>query len=474
MNNTKTLLKNGVLFSIAPFLPKVVNIFLLPIMTKYLTDVDFGISGTISAYTSAISAFSTLGLTVVLQNSFFKTPLKYREIWKQIYGLLIIWMWIYAIIQSFILYFCIPEEAQENKWWIIILTNFSTVLFGPTSTIGSSYYIYSKQSFPIVWRSFFASILTILVDFVLIVYFKLGYMGWYVGTFAGIFFSNITYWYPVNKKLQLNPTFTFDFRLIKHSLSVGLPTIPHYYSHFLLEGSGRLVQDQYDVAQAEIGRLNISQQICAIFNLAAKGMSDAISPFVMEAIKNEGKDRILKISTIYISLIFSGAFFFAIWSKEIFSIMLSNESLASSYPYFILFIMAICYRPMYVLSSYYFFYHEETKKLLFVSFISGVIALSLYIILTPFWGIWGFLIGHYLSCLYYGYSGFFSSVYKNYAIVKLPYILIMCVQIIITLLAYFIVEYLMIKIICSILFFIICIANRTKIYGIFKKSAIDK
>ena len=84
MVSNKTLIKNSLLFSIAPFLPKIINVLLLPIMTAYLTDVDFGIAGTISAYTNAIGAFATLGLTVVLMNSFFKTPLEYKEKWRNI------------------------------------------------------------------------------------------------------------------------------------------------------------------------------------------------------------------------------------------------------------------------------------------------------------------------------------------------------------------------------------------------------
>lgn len=42
--NRVNILKNGVLFTLAPFLPKIINVFLLPIMTMYLTDVDFGIA----------------------------------------------------------------------------------------------------------------------------------------------------------------------------------------------------------------------------------------------------------------------------------------------------------------------------------------------------------------------------------------------------------------------------------------------
>ena len=142
-DNRANLIKNGVLFTAAPFLPKIINVFLLPIMTLYLTDVDFGIAGTISAYTQSIGAFATLGLQVVLLNSFFKTPLEYKDTWRQIYGFLKLWMIVYALILATILYFFIPEEAAENKWWIILLSQFSTVFFGPTGTIGNAYYIYN-------------------------------------------------------------------------------------------------------------------------------------------------------------------------------------------------------------------------------------------------------------------------------------------------------------------------------------------
>ncbi len=329
--NKGTIIKNGVLFTVAPFLPKIINVVLLPIMTQYLTDVDFGISGTISAYTQSIGAFVTLGLTVVLQNSFFKTPLEYKDIWRQIYGFLKLWMIIYAIAQAIILYFFIPEEAIENRWWIILLSQFSTVFFGPTGTIGSSYYIYSKQSFPVVWRSVVASILTILVDFVLIVYLRWGYMGWYVGSFVGLFFTNASYWNVVNRKLDLRPNYRFDWITIKHALSVGVPTIPHYYTSYLLEGSGRIVMDQNHISQGEIGQISISQQMGDLFNAGTTGFNNAISPYQMEALKAKNGYRINFLTTIFTLGVFATAFILAVWSKEILRLLLSKERLQSDY-----------------------------------------------------------------------------------------------------------------------------------------------
>ena len=448
--NKTTIVKNGILFTIAPFLPKIINIFLLPIMTLYLTDVDFGIAGTISAYTQSIGAFAMLGLQVVLLNSFFKTPLEYKKIWSQIYGFLKFWMIIYAIVQATILFFFIPEEASENKWWIILLSQFSTVFFGPTGTIGNAYNIYTKKSIPVVWRSVTASALTILVDFVLIVYLRWGYMGWYVGSFVGAFFTNASYWYVVRYRLDLKPNYRFKWPVIKHALSVSMPTIPHYYTSYLLEGSGRMVMDQYNIPQGKIGQISISQQIGDVFQAGITGFNNAISPYQMEALREKNSNRINLLATVFTICVFTAVFILALWSKEIFYILLSNESLQSAYPYFILYITALCYRPLYMNVSNYYLYYERTKQLLLITFMSGGIAFLLYIAFMPLLGGWAFLIGHYVSCIYYGYSGYFYKSYRDNEEKRLPVVWFLLAQLAITGLSYLLVELIWIKVIVTL------------------------
>ena len=421
-------------------------------MTKYLTAVDFGISGTIAAYTGIISAFSVLGLGVVLMNTFYKFPDTYKDIWRQIYGFLNIWMIVFAVLQAAVLFIFIPKEAADNKWWIILLTNFSNVFFGPTATIGNAYYIYHKESLPIVWRSVLSSIISIATNFLLIVGLKWGYMGWYVGSFAGTFFSNASYWYVVRYKMGIRPTFRIDKKVIRHALSVSLPTIPHYYSSYLLEGSGRMVMDQYKIGQDEIGKVSINQQIGDLFQQGMAGFNNAVSPFIMQALKDHNDKRIHQITLLFTSLIFAVAFVISLWSKEIMHLLISNDSLASSYKYLVLYLMALCYRPMYLTVSSYFFYYEKTTKLLLVTFMSGIIALVLYVILTPMVGAWGFFIGHYIACIYYGYGGYFFKVYKENAPRSMPVLIIVAIQILLTAGALFSVDHIILKSVLSGIF----------------------
>lgn len=451
MDGKKLLIKNSVLFGLAPFLPKIISVLLLPVMTNYLTDVDFGISATISAYTLSIGAFSTLGLAVVLQNSFFKHPFYYKVLWRQIYGFLNIWMLIFATFQALLLYYVIPDVAADNKLLIIFLTNFSTVFFGPTALLGNSYYIYSKQPFPVVWRSFLASIITIFSSYILIVYYKYGYIGWYVSSFIGTFFTNITYWSFVRNKLDLKPIYNFKMQTIKKSLFIAIPTIPHYYSIYLLNSSGRVVLDQSNVTQGEIGKLGITQQLGDLFQTGILGLNNAVSPYFMKALKDDNQEIIKKIGTILVYFVFFIAFGVALWSKELFQVLMSNDSLEKAYPYFIIYIMSLSSRPVYLIASAYYFYFEETKKLLSITFLSGIFALIIYILFIPSYGIWAFLIGHFISHFYFCYSAFFFKLIRTKSTINIPVFRIMGFHGCITLLAYFLVDYLLLKLLISLL-----------------------
>ena len=93
----KELFKGSAVYGIAPFVPRIISVLLLPIMTKYLTSTDYGIIGTITSITMAIEAFQSLGLIVLLQNYFYKCKGHYKYYWREIYGFLSLWMVVYAL-----------------------------------------------------------------------------------------------------------------------------------------------------------------------------------------------------------------------------------------------------------------------------------------------------------------------------------------------------------------------------------------
>lgn len=451
------LIKNSLWLSAAPFLPKLMGIMLLPIMTKHLSETDFGIAGTISAYINIIGAFNFLGLGIVLQNSFFNYPNRFKFVWSQVAGILRIWMIIYSLGQAFLLSAIIPDIAVGNRNIIIFLTILPNVLFGPITLIGESYLIYSKKSFQLVWRSVLSGFITVAITFICIVYFEIGYLGWYFGTCAGSIFLCFSYINIIFYDLSIKSIYKFRRRSIKKYFNISLPAIPHYYSIYLQEGSGRMLLDQNGVSKMEIGRISMVQQFGDMFLMGISGLNNAFSPFLLQCIKEDSQDKMRKLSLILIIFIFGLAFLFSLWSKEVLDFFISIDSMKSAYYIFIVYIMGICYRPLYYIISLYYFFYERTPQLLYLSFISGLLGLILYYFFIPRIGIWAIPVGYYLSSLYFGYFGFLYRTYRENVSKKLPFLKLLFIQVLLTILALLFVNNFKVKVVLSVLTFVIVV-----------------
>ena len=448
----KKVLTNSAIYGLAPHVPRIVSVLLLPIMTAHLTDVDYGIAGTIAAYTMALSALSTLGVSAYLQVNFFKAKCQYKILWREVYGFLQYWMVFFSVIQSVVLYFAIPDEALDNRWMIILLTNFNGVIFGPSGVLGALYYQLCQRPIPIAIRSVATGLLSVVINYILIVIYEYGYMGWYVGSFAATFLMNFIYWYDLNFKLGFRPIYFPKKRTIKRTLQVSLPVVPHYYSAYLITTSNRVVMDYTNYKIGEIGQFNLAQQFVTMMDSFVYAVERAIGPLCMEGIRYNKEEEVKKEIFLFALLTYSGTFLFAIWSKEIFELLIKNEVLATSYPIAALLSLALCYRPAYIAASNVFFYYENTKSLLGITFTAGLIALGLNILVIPLGGLWGAAIITYVAFLYQGYSGFFYRFFKESSKVSYPYVKLFIAQLLVTVVALLCLDlFVLFKVLISIL-----------------------
>lgn len=437
----KDLFKGSAVYGIAPFVPRIISVLLLPIMTKYLTSTDYGIIGTITSITMAIQAFQELGLGVLMTNYFYKCRGQYKVYWREVYGFLSLWMIVYAILQAILLYIFIPAEAASNKWLIILLSNFSTVFFGPTSIIGQLYYQLNLKPGPVAIRVIVSGVISILVNFLCVVVFRWGYMGAYVGTFASLFIVNCSYWPVVNRKLGLSPIYNFKWRTIKNSLKVSLPTVPNYYSGYLMNSTNVVAMNAYGKPQSEIGCLSMAQTVTHIFQVAVDSVNRMFTPMAYQQIRDNNTKEMARLLYTYIVMAFSLLFLYSLWSREAYDLLISNEEIAATYKYSIILAMALCYRPLYVYCVSYFFYFEHTMQILGICVVAGVLSFTFYFGMIPLIGIYAALIGFYLGCLYMGYSGYFFKFYRDKTIFRVKWYLILLFQLGLTVGAYILVDY---------------------------------
>ena len=460
----KELFKGSAIYGIAPFVPKLITVLLMPIMTKYLTSTDYGIIGTITSIIFVVQALQDLGLKVLLPNYFYKCPGHYKVIWREVYGFLSLWMIVFALIQSTLLYFFIPQEAESNKWLIIILSNFSTVFFGPTAILGQMYYQLSVKPTPVACRIVLSGVTTILVNFLCVVVFKWGYMGAYVGSFAGTFLSNLTYWPVLNRKLGLSPIYNFKFKTIRRLLKVSMPTIPHYYTSYLMNSTNVVAMNYHGKTQAEIGHLTMAQSMSGILETAITAVNQVFSPMSYRFMKDNDSSEMKRMTYVYILIAYTITFLFSLWAREVYDILISNEEIASTYKYAVVLAMAFNYRPLYIYCCNYFFYHERTTSLLGISFTAGLISCVFYFVMIPYMGIWAALWGFYLGCLYYGYIGYSFKFYKQKSIFHIKWYWFLLLQLFLTSVAFVSVDFsIIIKIFISIVYIAIGLVLMIKI-----------
>lgn len=418
----KTIISHTLIYGISPYIISIVSIFTMPILTSHLTADDYGIYGTITAYSLLLGGIATLGLPMLLSNSFFNNPNYYKYKWREIYGILSIWYIFYAFLMGVLIYYCIPSEAMENSIKIIIFSVLPVILFGPTSSIGTLYYQLNRKPLQILIRSIVFGIMTICINLYTIAYLKLGYMGWFwSGLIVGIL-MNMSYYIPI-RKLGFKPIYKIKWRRLKKMLKITIPTIPHFYANYMLNGATKVVMNQLNVPIKDIGKFNIAEVFGGYIGNIATASNTAIGPFLLELYSKkqfkEARDLVFVWQGIFLCITFSCCLII----KEIFYFLIRNEELRDVYPLTIIMIMAYNYRPMYVGCNQIRFYYEKTKSLWKISFIAGVINICLNIILIPFFGYKIIPIVFFISMMYWGYSGFFNKDYKNLMPVKFyPYI----------------------------------------------------
>ena len=442
----KNLIKASAIYGIGPEIPKLINFIMLPIITPFLSPEDYGYYGIIMAYLAILALLKDLGLSVIVNNVFFKYKRRYLFTWSRVYGLLILWDLMLAVIIAGILYLVFPKSQIHNYPFVALLYSIPIGFFSSTILMGRKHYHLNRKPIPYVSISIISSVLLIVSNFVTIVIFQLGYLGWFISFFVGQLSTFIQYSYVVFKKLRLFPSFAFNWKWVKRQLSISLPVIPHFYSNYLISTSDRIVLDYYKIPIDQVGLYTLGYNWGNYFNILGVALGFAAGPIFLKYYSRESKesDKSIKNLTLLTLVCFLILGFIAsIWMKEFFQLLIRNESLSSAYVYSIFIIMSFSIRPMYLVPSLKLQYIEKTMRLWKISFVAGVINVIFNLIFVPIYGVWSAVWATFISMAYMGISGYLLKEYRknNEGKFEIYPIIFVLLAIIGSFLAYFIVEF---------------------------------
>jgi len=437
----KKLIQHTIIYGLSPYIPKILGFFILPIITKDLTDIDYGIYGIILAYVGAIEVLKDLGLNLILYNSYTRMPFQFKWLWRQIYGFLSIWNIAYAVFAGALIYFIVPSPASENVWAIIILNVLPIIVFGPTSLVGRVFYQMREKPMQIGVRTIVFGILSVLINLFTISYLKMGYMGWFWSTCITGLLMNASFWYPINRIHKLTPIFNYRWKTIRENLTISLPTVPHYYSTYLLQTSDRAIMNLMEVNTQDIGKYSFAGTFGGYFRMLGNAVGQAIRPVLNTGYREKKFREVRNLIFIIQGMFFLATFLTSIWTKDIFLIMVKNAELSKTYPLAVILIMATNYRPMYLGSAGPLMYFEHTKKLLRVTFAAAILSVILNFIFIPVFGYVTPVFNMFFSLMYMGYSGFFIKEFKQKNTAKFYPLIWLLATVLLTIAAFFMVEF---------------------------------
>jgi O-antigen/teichoic acid export membrane protein len=406
----KKFIVNSLLYGLAPQLPRLAGLFVLPLTTPFLQERDFGIFGLVTAYVGALSALQSLGFNVVVVNSFFQYPQQYKWRWRQMHGFLSLWSIVYAIILSIILFIFIPEVTLSEKLLIIFFNCFPEAFYKTTELFFYKYYQLRQEALTLSIRTIIVGFISIFFNWYAIAVLKMGFIGWMLSVFIGSSSNFLLSIYPFYFKNKFWPIFNFKVKTIKRVLNVSMPTIPHNYASYLLNGSDRVIMDNLHVPVNQIGLYNVAANFGNYFSSFVDAICVALSPMYPKLLRkntDESQNQARYITFFLESLTLIGSFFICLWMKEVYLLLIKNKAIQTSYYLGIVMIMGYNYKAFYVSALQPLIFQGKTRVLWRISLIGGLISIFLNFALIPFFGIEMANISKFIAFMYLAFAGFY-------------------------------------------------------------------
>jgi len=378
--------KNTIYYGVVPKLTILMNIVILPLITPYLTTYDYGIVGVVTSYTGIMLSIAPLGMNIHLTNSFFEIPKKYQLVWGRVYSSFLFSGLFFGIICVCELFCVLPFGFSLKKFLLCIFGTVQIFLFAPTK-LAEHLFPYVERPKPLVLTTLFSSLCGIMISFMMIYYFRLGFWGLIASTTFSSIFTFSIFGFILFSQYNIKPIIEKKISRLKSMLRDGLPLVPHTLGFMLLSSSARIIMSIHEVDYNEIGLFSHGCQMGTYVVTITTAFVVSIAPMMQRYYRNNEFDKYRKLYYLAQSVSILAAFVLCLWMKEIYVILINNDSIRQSSSIATLMCFAQALLPLYNFMSVSCFVDRKTKQLLWLVFVPGIINLVMCYFLIPYYGI---------------------------------------------------------------------------------------
>lgn len=383
--NLKKIFLNSFWFGVIPKISTVLNIILLPIITPYLTPEDYGVWGLISSYVAIVLSIYTLGLHMHLTNSFYEYKTNFSKLWGRILYVLLISSTVSSVFIIIFFLDIIKEFSFPVRLLIAFFCAFP-ILFNANSLLANHLYTLKSEPKPLVLRNLFSTISGIIVLFISVYIYNLGYLGFVFGAATTAIISFIIFIKPLWIDEKLYPRVERNMIRLKDNIKQSFPLIPHALGFVLISSSSRIILENYDVSLKEIGLFSNGYMIGDYITIITTALVTSIVPLMQKFYRSGDYDLFRKYYYLSQGTAIFAIILFSIWMPELYKILIRNEDLQPAY----LIAQKICFAnivlPFYFFASTSAFIEKKAKQLLWLVFLPGLLNIILCYVFVPIYG----------------------------------------------------------------------------------------
>ncbi len=407
----KKIVSHTFFYSFANQAPALINLFLLPFLTPFLTAGDYAIYGLILSYAGLVGAFSSLGYIVLFQQSYFDLGESFRGKWSRLLGFQWLYKFLYAALVGVVLYFSLKNKIDADRILAVLgLVIVPLLFFDLTKSIATRLLQFRHKHQQVYTMTIGVGILSAFMSFVGVRYFNLGYMAWLYSQAISSAILALYFGYFLYVKEGIRPSFHFEKKEIISDLKIATPLIPKEYATYLLNSSDRVLLDRFGVSQNKIGQYSIAYSFASYFENIQAQANQVLTPIVFDLYKNGTELAMRTVGKLvrawfYISLLMAAVL--GLWIPDIFRLLYRKDELSAAYPMAIVLIFGFCYRPIYVAIVDKAIFEKRTLEVLKITVVAALSNVLLNFIFIGYYETWAATLNTVVAYFVMGIAGYF-------------------------------------------------------------------
>jgi O-antigen/teichoic acid export membrane protein len=393
MTDFKTA-RNIVLYTVGEIIPRVLSFLLLPVLTKYLSTSDYGISSYINTVVTFLYVLTTLSINSFVLRTFYKVKTEVEK--KKLLGNIFLFLSLFALIMLCLeaLLFPVLLQAFSVKvpFYPYFLLGLILNFFDVVSVVPLITYRVNEDAKSFVMLTVGRTALQYIFVLFLIIYFNMGLLG----SFAGRLIACVPFFFIYVFVVKKKGIFTINFSQIKEGLKFSLPLLPGALSYLVITMFDRIILERY-VSLSELGIYSVASTLALTLNIVIQGLYRS---FEQKIFKEHGGTNYLqqadKLYKFYVAALYIPAFGVILFAREILLFFTSSQYYAAE-TYVIYLVTAVIISGMNIFLGTTLIAEGKRKIISYSSFIAAVVSFIANVLFIKYFGVLGACIASIIS-----------------------------------------------------------------------------